>query len=132
MSLAEFVARYLGKAVDVDGVYGPQCVDLVNAWAMARGKPRLTGNAYQLLAQASPTIWLRTGNTPTNVPPAGAIVVWRADVASAAIGDDGHTAICLLADSLHLITADQNWAGHQYVTINVHTFDGVIGWLTPR
>lgn len=28
----EFMNKYLGKSVDVDGMYGSQCVDLFNAW----------------------------------------------------------------------------------------------------
>ena len=28
----QFKNKYLGKTVDVDGMYGGQCVDLFNAW----------------------------------------------------------------------------------------------------
>ena len=80
MTLAAFIARWLGFACVVDpGGLGPQCVDLVNAWALVRGRPRLAGNAAQLLALAPPALWLRTANTPTNVTPAGALSASQAD-----------------------------------------------------
>ena len=133
MTLAAFIARWLGFACVVDpGGLGPQCVDLVNAWALVRGRPRLAGNAAQLLALAPPALWLRTANTPTNVTPAGAVVVWHGNVQGQAIGPDGHTAIALLADVDWLITLDQNWAGKEYAAVVVHPYAGVAGWLTPR
>jgi hypothetical protein len=133
MTLAAFIARYLGQAIDIDGVDGAQCVDLVNAWAtLGKGKPRLQGNAYELLAKAPPGTWQRTANTPTNFPIPGAIVVWSADVPAVSIGPYGHTAIALVADIAHLVTLDQNWDGKMYAVVNVHPYAGVAGWLTAR
>jgi len=133
MTLAAFLAAWLGKPCDFDGVLGPQCVDLVNQWAtQGKGKPALQGNAYELLSKAPPAVWLRTANTKTNFPPAGAIVVWHADVPDIDVGPFGHCAIALVADGEHLITADQNWDGKAYPAVVVHTYSGVVGWLTPR
>ncbi len=133
MTLAAWISLVLGQAIDVDGVDGAQCVDLVNDWAVrGKGKPRLQGNAYELLAKAPPGTWQRTANTRLNFPAPGAIVVWHADVPSVSIGPFGHTAVALVADVTHLITLDQNWDGKMYAAVVAHPYDGVAGWLTAR
>lgn len=133
MTLASFVCTWLGKPCQFDGIGSAQCVDLVNQWihdGLAREPIR--ANADGLLAAAPPDRWLRTANSPSNFPPPGAVVVWRAEVADLDIGPFGHCGIALLSDTMHLVTLDQNWAGQPYGAVIAHSYAGVSGWLTPR
>ena len=34
MTLAEFIAKYSGKFIDTDGMYGPQCFDLIHQYLL--------------------------------------------------------------------------------------------------
>jgi hypothetical protein len=49
MNLDQFVAANAGKPLDLDGEYGPQCVDLVNAYARdVLHAPLFGGNAIDI------------------------------------------------------------------------------------
>lgn len=43
--VVQVAKKYIGKSVDVDGVYGAQCVDYSNRVAMDIDGTRFTGNA---------------------------------------------------------------------------------------
>jgi len=133
MTLPSFIAAWLGKPCQYDQIVLAECVDLVNQWAVSGlGKPRLWGNACDLLAQANPAVWWRTANGPTNAPAPGAIVCWKGDVTVHGIGPYGHTAICVSADAGWLVTFDQDWPPGSPPGLVVHDYQGVAGWLWPR
>lgn len=121
MSLQEWLDAVLGRAIDVDGAYGAQCVDLVNdylqrCWATGR----VSGNAVDIARQAIRGFrW--QANARLNAPPAGSIVVWGHQPV-------GHTAVCIWASPMTLITLDQNWAGIQRAEVVVHSYGAVLGW----
>ena len=82
MTFDSFVKRYIGKAVDYDGVAGVQCVDLVklylyNVFGIRAGA---WGNArdYWLDFSSHPTMtanFIKIKNTPSFIPKKGDIVV---------------------------------------------------------
>lgn len=131
MTLLQWLDLRLGSSIDTDHAYGPQCVDLVNDYlsAVHHAGP-VAGNAVDIQHDHIPG-WTWTANGPTNVPPAGAVIVWGPDTR---IGTDqyGHTAVCLAGDEWLILTADQNWAAQRRCTINLHDYRGVRGWLAPQ
>lgn len=131
--LASWVASVTGRALDVDGAYGPQCVDLVNDWARrGLGVPTFVGDVAARLIPARPGYWSWVPNGPVNYPLAGDVVIWHPNL-QAAIGPAGHTAVVLVADPRQLVTLDQNWAGHPEARMAVHGYPGVAGWWAqPR
>jgi hypothetical protein len=128
-SLASFVAQWNGRACDFDRAYGYQCVDLVQYWARdGLGRPPLVGNAVDAWWGAQAGGWVRVANGPQNSPTPGDVVVWGPS-AMAGTGATGHIAVAVLADAMHLISFDQNYPSGSWCHVQVHSYDGVLGWL---
>lgn len=129
--LNSFVQQYNNKPADFDGYYGAQCMDLVNFWAKYLGLPSFWGNAIDLARQGS-TRWAWVANTPTGVPPAGAVVVWGQST-KAGTTAAGHTGIALTgATGSFFESFDQNWPTGSPCHVVKHSYDGVLGWLVPQ
>ena len=60
-------------SVDVDGVAGCQCVDLIKAYYRYLGNSYVLGNGYDYQWNALPAGWYRD-----NTPSPGAVAVWAA------------------------------------------------------
>lgn len=125
MKLGEWVDSVWGIAVDVDGTYGAQCVDLVNDYlTRVKGAGRMTGNAIDLPGQTLRGFtWVPNGRL--NYPAPGDVVGWG-------LPPFGHVAVCLWASSLHLVTLDQNWDNVRHAAVVVHGYDNVLGWQHAR
>ena len=128
--LDDWVAASIGQCIDLDHMYGCQCVDLVDSWAnyIGRPLPAVPGGAKDLVQKIADYQWIN--NTPTNFPDPGDIIVW-----GTTIGPWGHTAVCLRADVNYLNSIDQNWVNTSdngspaaYVR---HDYRGVLGWQHP-
>jgi hypothetical protein len=125
-TIVEWLATAQGVAMNPDGHYGLQCVDLVDQYAQdIFGVPwsQCVGGvsgARQLLDVAPDAYWIRTDNNPNDpnlVPSPGDVVVF----AGSAINEWGHTAVVESADgsgmwvlqqdgfAAPLIWADGNW-----------------------
>lgn len=49
MKMSDFVSSHIGKSYDLDGAYGAQCVDGLNAYLVWGGKSRIShGNAWDI------------------------------------------------------------------------------------
>ena len=132
ITFATFVATRLGQSDQVDHIGSGQCVDLVNDYVAAVwGRPHLVGNAVDLFGNAPAVAYLKTRNAPANWPPIGAVVTWDPTPA-VGIGPYGHCALCLLADRERLVTLDQDWPPGARVSVVVHDYRGVHGWLVDR
>jgi hypothetical protein len=105
----DFRSANLGHGLDYDGVYGDQCVDLINFWARTLGTGPFSGPTA--LNLSAPSGWRWVANTPSGVPPEGAVV-------KANYAPNGSTIPCI----------EQNWNGHMYVTDGSHSYNGVLGW----
>lgn len=131
MNLATWAGRNLHRAVDLDGRFGPQCMDLINSYlAACYPGARASGNASNARAWRLPG-WVWIGNLPYNAPLPGCLVVWYPNVQTVGTGEFGHTAVGLCADPETLITLDQNWAGVLAAQVVIHNYLGVMGWWAP-
>lgn len=130
-SLLDWVSRRAGVPVDLDGEYGPQCMDLVNDYVkQVWGLGPLPGNAIDLPRVSVPGFhWIVNG--PKNAPSPGSIVVWRGPDAVVGTSRYGHTAICLAAGSMVLLTFDQNWPTGHAPQLVLHHYRAVMGWWQP-
>lgn len=131
MTLDQFVALHNGKSLDYDGKFGPQCVDEIDYYMRdVLGFPIVWANAIDWFGKDQP--WLTwVANTPTNVPPKGAIIVWRQDF-KVGTGIYGHIAIAYQDIGVMQFTSfDQNW-GSPFCKLVRHTYEGVIGWGIPN
>jgi len=124
-----FAQRHLGQRVTAPGGLGGQCVDLINVWLIeGRGQQPIHANAVDWVGvPLARHKW--TPNGPVNHPPRSAIVVWG-PAPEVGIGVFGHIALCLTSDPMTLLTLDSNW-GAEIVTLQIHSYHGVLGWFAP-
>jgi hypothetical protein len=130
MTVIAFVGRHYHQYVKSPKGLGGQCVDLANLFLIEeRHQQEVMANAVDWSRVTIPgMIW--TPNAPINSPGVGSLVVWGQSVA-AGTGPYGHIALALLADSMTLITFDQNWPVGYPCLIVRHPYDGVLGWHRP-
>lgn len=127
MTFGEWLAEVQGRAIDLDGAYGAQCMDLVNDYLdQVADVPHVAGNAIDL-PRNPPHGFRWVANAPSNAPRWGDILVWGQN-ARAGTGPYGHTAVAVLADSAHLVSTDQNWPPGHATHLVYHTYAGVLGW----
>jgi hypothetical protein len=153
-TILEWLATAPGVAMNPDGHYGLQCVDLVDQyaqdifevpWNVCVGG---VAGAKSLLDRAPDEYWIRTDNNPNDpnlVPSQGDVVVFS----GSAMNEWGHTAVVDSADSggmwviqqdgfaAPLIWADGNWysgkpAHRMWLTYSSNGTGPISGWLTPR
>lgn len=99
-----WVQSKLGQALDMDGAYGAQCVDLILAYYDYMGVPRASGDAKDYATNALPSGWQRIQGA---VPQPGDILVYGAS----ANNQYGHVAIY----ESDWVTYHQNFNAQQYV-----------------
>lgn len=120
MALQDFINANNGRALDYDGWYGAQCVDLIQFWSRANGKGSFSGQTA--LSLTAPPGWTWVANTPQGVPPAGAVVKFN-------YAPVGHVAIARAGGNTSTFpTFEQNWNGHRYCEQLVKNYNNVIGW----
>lgn len=129
-----FREKYLGAIVNDSCTSSyAQCVDLMARWQKALGKRCTTGYryAYQAWDQIDSTQWRKVKNTPSGVPPIGALVFFRPHPGQRP--QAGHVAIARAGcTSSRLLTLDQNWSARNRTTDERHVWDYVIGWAIAR
>lgn len=130
-----FIKKYLGKATDVDGAAGVQCVDLAKAYLkevfdvdfFAVGSAKNYFERFDRFG-ALRDKFVRIANTPDFVPIKGDLAVWG----SSKGGGHGHVAICSgEGDTRHFYSYDQNWDGKACKLVR-HDYRGFLGVLRPR
>lgn len=137
MTFDSFVKRYIGKAVDYDGVAGVQCVDLVklylyNVFGIRAGA---WGNArdYWLDFSSHPTMtanFIKIKNTPSFIPKKGDIVVFSGDISTK--NNYGHIAIATgEGDTNTFYSYDSNWNKKEMQKVK-HTYYALYGVLRPK
>lgn len=130
MSALTFAERHVGTVVTAPGGQGGQCVDLANLYLFEEYRlPHVWANAYDWRnASIKGFRWVQ--NSPTNWPVIGSLAVWGY-YPPHGIARDGHIALVMVADSMRLLTFDQNWPDGEGCLFNVHDYGGVIGWHAP-
>lgn len=101
----------VGKALDYDGAYGAQCVDLIAFYYRYLGNTTPGGNARDYCSNALPSGWRRITNSSGFVPQPGDICVWGANAGGN--GSYGHVAIYINGNSSRINTVDQNYLNNQ-------------------
>jgi len=142
-----YAAAVIGQAIDMDGFYGAQCVDLFhhyleNALGVPFRSTNMAGNAFAIYEAApssatydsrkygSVTFRKMARSSANSVPLPGDIVFWRNP-------DPGHVAIVTDADATSIRTIDQNWVnfnannGSPTATVTHPNNASVAGWLRP-
>ena len=132
LRLLNWVDTVLGRRLSVDAP-GGQCMDLVQDYVTrVYGMGHLPGNAVDQPREAIWRLgWLWVPNGPNNFPPPGAVVVWGMN---GRVGTSvyGHIAVALTADSMHILSIDENWPAGSPASFVWHSYDGVMGWFVPR
>jgi hypothetical protein len=150
MTFTEFLTKYLGTRLDFDLVFGYQCVDVAKAyanmvWEVPVRAVGYSGGAKDIMKPNSmmpDSEVQRIPNTPTGVPPQGAIIIF--DAASA--NPHGHVGICVSADLNTVTILEQNGGKgsgtgtgadvirqrtYKY-TANTAGVGKVLGWVIPK
>ncbi len=93
----------VGKSINHDGIYGAQCVDLIQAYYSYLGakSPSITANKYASVSL--PSGWKRIAYYSGFVPQPGDIAVW-----TYASSSSGHVAIVTSATSSSMNVVEQN------------------------
>lgn len=133
MNLNEFIERYKGRRVEMDGVSKYACVDLVKAYAkyVLSLEFKAFGNAkdYYNNFKNIPLLYNnfdRIPNTPAFIPARGDIVVWNN-------GTYGHIAIATGEGTTKWFNSfDQNYGINKKCRIVKHNYKHFLGVLRPR
>lgn len=138
MKLNEWVStikKYGG--IDYDGVYGRQCVDLVNHYADKvlgiKGCFYGLNYAYEIYTKYNQLSKLNKNFKQINVyargeyPQRGDVIVWN----KAKNGYAGHTAVCLSCDKNGFTVFEQNYNGRGGIRESRYGYSQVSGWLRP-
>lgn len=134
MSYDVFLQKWMGHAIDWDGLYGPQCVDEIAQYCVEAGAPIAYANAKDWANNPALRGFFNwTDNNPSDfnqVPDRGSIIVWGGNLPGS--GGYGHIAIWDMVVRPGVFNSlDQNWGG-QYVHFQSHNWDYILGWWTPK
>ncbi len=130
----KFIDKYLGKATDIDGTAGVQCVDLAKMYLkeVLGITPKAIGNAHAYFDNFKMHSFLyenfkRISNTPDFVPLKGDICVW-----SKSLNGYGHISIATgEGNTKKFYTYDQNWGGKACKKVE-HNYKYFLGVLRPN
>ena len=135
MNFQDFINQTKGKKIDVDGLYGGQCVDLFNYFnklyndsVYINCKP--TGYARSLAEnKANNGILKYYKETAVNNMITGTVVVYG----KCSFAPDSHVCFFIKDNGDGTYQAlQQNNKGRQYVTIDNNPYDGIIGAFIPN
>ena len=130
----EFKNKYLGKKVDIDGLFGGQCVDLFNAWNRDYNKDyincRPSGFARSIAENKENNGILKYfEETPVNNMCPGTVVVYG----QCKFAPDSHVCFFIKDNGNGTFEAlQQNSMGRQFVTIDNNPYTGIIGAFIPK
>lgn len=129
ISFDDFITKWNNKGCDWDGYYGYQCMDLYHQYNFecVGGRDIPAPAAKYVWNKYDTDAYDRISNSPTNFPQKGDIVIWGDGV-----GQYGHIAVCISADSMTLQSFDQNWPLGSVCHKQPHNYRGVLGWLRPK
>ena len=146
MTHTVFTNLWNGKYIDFDGVAGYQCVDLMRKYVKdVLGLPGynedlkplgVNGHSKDLfyrLPDGGGKYFSKVYNGKTNSPSEGDIVFFKTSwLPPWLYGRDGHVAIAHTANSMNLVTFDQNWPSKTSCHFQRHTYKDCLGWLHKK
>lgn len=126
MNATEFFLKYNKKFLDFDGVYGPQCVDVIKQYFVeVLGMPAMQGNAIDYWKDIPG--FQRIKKAWFNTPKPGDIIVWN----TTPINFYGHIAIINWTRRKDFGSFEQNYPFGSPCHYQQHGYQGVLGWLRP-
>ena len=134
MDFQNFINKTKGKKIDVDGLYGGQCVDLFNYWNKLYNNVyincRPSGYARSLAENKKNNGILKYfKETAVNNMIKGTVVVYG----KCKFAPDSHVCFFIKDNGNGTFQAlQQNYNGKQYVTINNNPYSGIIGAFIPK
>ena len=134
MVFQDFINKTKGKKIDVDGLYGGQCVDLFNYWNKLYNDVyincRPSGYARSLAENKNNNGILKYfKETAVNNMIEGTVVVYG----KCKFAPDSHVCFFIKDNGNGTYQAlQQNYNGKQYVTINNNPYEGIIGAFIPN
>ena len=136
MNFEQWAKSNLGKGIDWDGVYGVQCVDLVNHYIknVLGINPVMIGNAIEFYNKRNTSSFLKNNfdwisNTPDFIPKKGDIGVFKTK------SGFGHICVCTgEGTTSYFYSYDQNYpfSKHEPMTKIRHTYPNFLGVLRPK
>jgi len=136
MTYNEFVKTYLNKAVDYDGAYGVQCVDLAKLYIkkVIGVEPQAIGNAHAYYDNFEHTYlkkyFKRIPYKAGVEAKKGDLVVWGKNYDGKS--EHGHIAIATGEENkTYIYTYDENWGKPAAMKKVRHTYKGLLGFLRP-
>ena len=134
MVFQDFIDKTKGKKIDVDGLYGGQCVDLFNYWNKLYNNVyincRPSGYARSLAENKNNNGILKYfKETAVNNMIEGTVVVYG----KCKFAPQSHVCFFIKDNGNGTYQAlQQNYNGKQYVTINNNPYTGIIGAFIPN
>ena len=126
-------------ALDYDGMYGAQCVDLIAYYLNYLGMTSLIGgNAKDYINKTMPSGsgWTKYTNTSNFTPKPGDICVWGANKTYDGVwstGEYGHIGVVYSVSGSKFTSVEQNVDRKQYCQyINNHSFSAVNAYIRPN
>lgn len=131
----EFKNKYLGKKVDIDGLYGGQCVDLFNAWNKDYNngiyiscRPDKYAKGLAIYKNSNGLLKYFKETQVNNMIEGTVVVYGKCKFAPSShvcffIKDNGNGTFQAL---------QQNYNNKQYVTIDNNPYEGIIGAFIPN
>jgi hypothetical protein len=127
-----FYARTNGQAINSCGGIKGQCVAGVQSYTNVElgigGCPAfpIAGAKDMFGTRSDAFDWVR--NTPSGVPPRGAIMVWNGNVG----GGWGHTGVVTAANTSTFDCYQQNDPYNSGMHVKTYNYNNVIGWAIPK
>jgi FtsZ-binding cell division protein ZapB len=127
-----FYARTNGQAINSCGGIKGQCVAGVQSYTNVElgigGCPAfpVAGAKDMFGTRSDAFTWVR--NTPSGVPPRGAIMVWNGNVG----GGWGHTGVVVSANVNNFNAYQQNDPYSSGMHVKAYDYNNVIGWAIPK
>jgi hypothetical protein len=129
----------LGRSINVDGMYGLQCKDVIDDYCLALFGDWINtirpGDAAVCFAQSNPDYFDKIKNDPKNafqVPERGDIVIWGSMKGNSA----GHIAVVEVANSKSVTVLEQDGFDQVPTRRRTHPYvlsgATMIGWLRPK
>lgn len=134
MVFRDFIDKTKGKKIDVDGLYGGQCVDLFNYWNKLYNNVYIncqpSGYARSLAENKNNNGMLKYfKETAVNNMIEGTVVVYG----KCKFAPQSHVCFFIKDNGNGTYQAlQQNYNGKQYVTINNNPYEGIIGAFIPN
>ena len=139
ISLSEFVTKYTGQSVSFTNCSDNQCMTLMHVYlaeVFGLTDPSLLANpsafeVYTNFAHESGNQYFDlVANSPTNVPNPGDLVIFGQNIGGT--GVNGHICVFVSGDINQFTSFDCNWPTGSFPHLQTHTYEGVLGWLTPK